>query len=287
MWGRYWNSTTCIHCNDLVAVEQAITTLLEQEEGVCRLSELPPLEISLKQLQTQRKWDRSFNLGIVSLFAGNDGWTIIKTWPGELLCHEAANDSRPRLSVLAMQLNCDAFYLGVYNDIFGILLEANASGQIHIAGVYDAEEIRREQFYQQPINVQGLVERFYLLKVSEPIQAAARINQNPELKRRIAELKQLAQENPDLECRIAWENEAWQGYTERIDRALETVLNSSDSWYWPSLDYRCYAEPDKLAAAKAHLLYFQLPNNYKPPSPYTLTREQWLDVFGHEPPDDD
>jgi hypothetical protein len=284
MWGWYWNYTTCIHCNDLVAVEQAITTLLEQEEGVYRLSELPPLEICLEQLRRQGKWDRSCNLWIVSLFAGNDGWTIIKTWPNELLCHKAANDSRPRLSVLAMQLNCDAFYLGAYDDIFGILLETNASGQIHVAGVYDAD-VPSERFYQQPINKPDLIDQFYLLKVSEPIQAAARINQSPKLKQRLAELEQLAEKNPELRHDPDWEQEVCQYHTERIDRALEAVLNGSNSWYWHGLPYSVYAEPDELAAAGARLLYFQPPTNYKLPQAYTMTRKQWLDIFGVEPPE--
>ena len=76
-------------------------------------------------------------------------------------------------------------------------------------------------------------------------------------------------------------------HTERIDRALEAVLNSSNSWYWPSLAYRCYAEPDELVASGARLLYFQPPTNYKLPQPYTMTRKQWLDIFGVEPPEDD
>lgn len=281
MFGRYWNFTTCIHCDNLTIIEQAVTNLLEQEEGCRRLSQLPPFTGSLDQLRAQHPADQSCHVWIVSLFSGNEGWTIVKTWPTELLCHKAANEYRPKLSALAMQLGCDAFHLGVRGSICGFLLEANAEGNIHISGTFYSD-FPDNQFYQQPNDSPGLIEQFSLLKMPEPIQAAAQVNQAPELQQRLAELKRLAEENPDLKHDFDWECEVYQGDTERIDRALEAVLNNSNSWYWIDLAYHAYTHPEELAAAGAHLLYFLPPTNYKPPRAYTMTPAQALEIFGVE-----
>lgn len=279
MFDRYWNFTACIRCDDLTAIEQAVTNLLEQEEGCLRLSQLPPSSSSLEQLQAHHPWDQSCYPWIVSLFAGKEGWTIVKTWPTELLCHKAADECCPRLSALAMQLSCDAFYLGVYADLFGFLLEANAAGRTYISGTFDPD-IPNDQFYQQPIDAPGLIKKFSLLEVPEPVEAAMRVNQDPELQQRLAELERLIEENPDSELKFDWECEVDRGYTERIDRALEAVMNRSNFWYWSNLAYYAYARPEELATDGAHLLYFQPPTNYKPPHAYTLTPAQLNEIFG-------
>lgn len=170
MFNRYWNFTTCIRCDDLTAIEKALTSLLEQEQGCRSHSQLPPLVGSLEQLQAQHPSDQSCHVWIVSLFAGNQGWTIVKTWPNELLCHPVAIDHRPRLSALAMQLRCDAFHLGVDASDWGFLLEANAAGHIYVSGTYDPDT-PNEQFYQQPIDAPGWTKQFSILEVPEQIQA--------------------------------------------------------------------------------------------------------------------
>ena len=106
----YSNYTTCIHCDDLVAIKQAVINLLEKEGG-SRIDKLPN---SVEEINAQKTW-------IVGLFPALQGWTIIKTWPAELLCSKTKDDSRSRLSALAMELNCDAFYISVYKSIPKIL----------------------------------------------------------------------------------------------------------------------------------------------------------------------
>ena len=279
MFNRYWNFTTCLRCDDLTAIEQAVTSLLEQEQGCRRLSQLPPLVGSLEQLQAQHPSDQSCHVWIVSLFPGNDGWTIVKTWPTELLCHPVAIEDRPRLSALAMQLGCDAFHLGVDASLWGFLLEANTAGCIYVSGTY-GPNIYSEQFYQQPIDAPDWMKQFSILEVPEQIQAAMQVNQDPKLQQRLAELERLAEENPNLKYDFDWECEVYQGYTERIDQALATVMSSSDAWYLADLAYRAYANLEKLTVAGSHLLCFRLPFDYKPPCAYTLTASQWNELFG-------
>jgi hypothetical protein len=197
------------------------------------------------------------------------------------------DDFRPRLSALAMQLGCDAFHLSVYEDIFGILMEVNAAGDLYVTGVFDVH-FPGEQFYQQPINETKPIEQFSLLKVPELFQEAMGINENPELMRKEAEYKQLkTQKNPDKKLLKALEREINQGHTERIDLVLGAAMNASNYWYCNNLACDIYTDPEKLSVAGARLLYFQPPINYKIPPAYQLTRKQWLDIFGIEPPLED
>lgn len=65
MWSRYFNYTTCIRCDDLTAVEQAITNLLEQEGGL-QIDQLPPLEGSPEQIEKDDSWKQRCKIMIVS-----------------------------------------------------------------------------------------------------------------------------------------------------------------------------------------------------------------------------
>lgn len=286
MWSRYFNYTTCIRCDDLTVVEQAIANLLEREGG-SRLGQLPPLEGSPEQIKEDGSWKQRC-IWMVSLFSGKDGWTTIKTWPTELLCHRSNDGSRPQLSALAMQLGCDAFHLSVYEDILGMLMEVNAAGEIHVVGAFDAN-FAGESFYQQPIDSTEMIEQFSLLEVPESFQAAMRVNEDPEIARKEAEYDRMDKEkNPDWQLlNELWWDVVGKGHTERIDHALAQAMGASDYWYLCPLVFYYYVYPEELAAAGAHLLYFQPPTNYKRPPAYTLTREQWLELFGDEPPEDD
>jgi hypothetical protein len=279
----YSNYTTCLHCDDLVVIQQAMTNLLEQEGG-CRISQLPPLEVSVEELTRNNTWYQICNFWIVGLFPGKGGWTIVKTWSSELLCHRIADDFRPRLSALAIQLRCDAFHLSVYGGTYGtcgILLEANAAGDIYVAGSFNAD-VPSESFYQQPIDEPDSIERFSLLKVPESFQTAMQINKAPEIIRNEEEYNRLkAEKHPNWSLlNELWSNEVSKGYTERIDMALEAILDRSGTWAYSHLAYAAYVHANELAAANGHLLYFQPPTNYKKPPAYTLTPDQQLEIFG-------
>lgn len=284
MFNRYWNFTTCIRSNNIDVIKQEITHLLEQEGCRC-LTQLPQHEGSLEQIQAVHPWEQSCNPWIISLFAGKSGWTIVKTSPSELLCQRTEGAICPRLSVLVMQLGCDAFHLGVYWAQVGILLEADTAGRIFISGTFGPDR-PTEQFYEERINLPGLLKQFSLLKVPEPMEAAMRVNQDPELQRRRDEVDKLLVENADSNLLPAQMDEFFQGYTERIDQALAKVIDNSKSWYWPDLIYDIYAHPEQLAATEAHLLYFQPPTTYKLGKAYTLSPFQLEAILGTEEEDE-
>jgi hypothetical protein len=112
------------------------------------------------------------------------------------------------------------------------------------------------------------------------------VNQDPELQRKKAEVDKLFLENVDSNLLPAQMDEVFQEYTERIDRALPKVIDCSKSWYWPYLIYDIYAHPEQLAAAGAHLLYFQPPPSYKAGYAYVLSPSQLEAILGTEEEDE-
>lgn len=255
---RYWNSTTCIRSDNLDAIAQAITHLLEQEEGCHRLEQLPPLQIDPEQLRSEPRLLEK-QLWIVCLAAGCLGWTIIKTSPKGLLCQRADGANRPRLSACSELLGCDAFHFQAYPAICGVLLEVDATGRTLSAGTGIPEEISNYQFYKQPIDLPDRFEQFSLIQVPESMQAAMKVNEN--LKPQFINEEDEFVGEEDVEC---------MEYTERIDCALAKLLDNSQSWFLHDLAYYACAHPEKLPAG-ARLLYFQAAANYQLLYPYTLS----------------
>lgn len=73
MFFKYFNFTTCIDFNELDALEQGITQLLEQEEGCHRLFQLPQLNCAPEQLRLNYPEAKLPNFWILSLFEGANG----------------------------------------------------------------------------------------------------------------------------------------------------------------------------------------------------------------------
>jgi len=245
MFERYWNFTSCVHCDNLASIAEAITHLLTQEEGCHLTNHLPQLTIDGEQLRNLRIWERP-RVWIVGLCSGKDGWIIIKTWPVELFCQRAKDASRPRLSNLAGKLGCDAFHYRVVRDICGILLEANAAGSTFLSGWNDYEGVNNEDemhwFYDEQINATEEISQFSLLEVSESIQAAMRVYQAPEVLAKEAEYEQILKEKSYSQLPVELINEVSKGYAERIDSALSEVIDSTKSWWFINdLLYHAYA----------------------------------------------
>lgn len=288
MFDRYWNSTTCIRSDDFAAITQVITSLLEQEEGCCRLTQLPQLSIELEQLRTLPGRERP-RLWVVGLFFGTGGWTIVKTWPRDLFCVRAEGASHPRLSDLAMQLRCDTFHFYVARDICGVLMEANAAGHIFISGQSDYEGVANydetSQFYCEQIDEpDDLVSQFFLLEVPQSMQMAMRINETPEIAKNEAEYERLKVASPDSEELLKLIYAINKGHAERIDIALAEVLDKSKScWYLRDLYYHAYTKSEQLEAKKAQLLYFQPPIRRNLPCPnISPTSRALLEEEGEE-----
>jgi hypothetical protein len=278
---HYWNDTICIHGDNPNTIAQQITNLLEPE-GFRRLNELPPHPDPDPE-QMSYSWQLGCPL-IIALFPGQGGWTIVKTFPVRFLCERAAGASRPRLSALAMQLGCDAFYLGVYERVVGMLLEADAAGRTFVSGCYEPD-IPSEKFFDEQIDDTELISRFFLLEVSEPLQAAIGVNQEPEYLRKQVEIDRLMAEVENSNSQYPeelWtqidilidEEYPFNGHTVRIDRALAKAIDVSNCWGWDSYNLleNIYTNPQELAAKEAKLLYFQPPATYQPRQPYVLTQ---------------
>jgi hypothetical protein len=270
---RYFNYTSCIRSQNINAITEIITNILEQEKGCQRLLRLPELAFDVEKLNSLKIWERS-RLWVIGLFCGEEGWTIIKTYPAEFLCTRKTNSDRPRLSELAVQLRCDAFHYRAVRDLDGILMEADSRGQIFVSGSNDHEgdysDDEQYQFYQEQINESSLYpQKFSLIEVSESIQAAMLVNEDPEIERKEAEYEKLMVDNtldPDahFEAMTALVPLVLQGYAERIDIALGGIINPSESffksfWYKYDLLYSAYIEAQELEKKGIKLLYFQPP----------------------------
>ncbi|MEH2136222.1 hypothetical protein [Nostoc sp.] len=185
---RYSNYTYCIRSDNLDLIEQALTHILEQEDS--HRIPLPPLsldgiELSIEEIETDVKKLRRYNsklsneLWAFGVFVGALEWTIIKTFPDELLCHRAKDAERPRLSELAIHLGTDAFYIG-YGEEGSIFMETDAKGGIFISGSVNEEHSEEGKFFEEQINLvdriqsleQKAPQRFFLLNVPEQIQTA-------------------------------------------------------------------------------------------------------------------
>jgi hypothetical protein len=126
MYGDYWSFTSYINSADLALVAKTITDLLIQENGCSLLPQIPYLLIDIKKLRWRYVNERP-PLLIVALAPGRNGWTVVRTNPAEWLFLRA-NKEHPRLSDIAMQLRCNAFFYRVVEDIDGLLMEVDAEG---------------------------------------------------------------------------------------------------------------------------------------------------------------
>ncbi|ELS01403.1 hypothetical protein Xen7305DRAFT_00011070 [Xenococcus sp. PCC 7305] len=244
MDGYYCNFAYCINSSDTIAIANAISKLLRQEQGITQIPQLPYLIFNFQELRQIRFWERP-PLAIVGIGSGNNGWSIIKSYPNEWLILRALNNNRLRLWNLATELKSDAFFYRVIDDIDGFLLEISR-GRIHY------------NFYSEP--------KFSLIKVPESFRRAIKVN--PEFARRISELyKDLDQQEKDGEeyfsvlTKIVIEER--EGDAERSNRALGKLIDPSQ-YFWGCCDFfsRVYIDFDLLNSMDIKLLYFQLPDNY-------------------------
>lgn len=291
----FWNYTTCIRCDNLELIEQALTRIMEQEG--CRRIPLPPLSMDVEELR-RYPWHLCNELWIVGLFIGASGWTIVKSLPEEFLCRRAKGANHPRLSNLALQIGSDAFYVGVY-EYGGILMEVDARGGIYISGAIGLEYSEEGKFFDEQINSQES-QRFFLLNVPEEMQTAEQVLQQKENQRleqwQEQFLEDYAQRNfPQMtpseleQWKSRWKSwfkkDKYQLYEEKggkklyeallseaslsfgghtdfelFERSLAQLLGGSRSYWYLGRDpliYRAYTQQQQLAADGARLLYFQ------------------------------
>ena len=175
----YNNSTTCIRTDNLDVIEQALTLILEKEG--CRLIPKPPLSPNNKPLIKEllhNPYKINPYLWVIGLTVGNLGWSIIKISIPELFCRRAKTANRPRLSELAIQKGCDVFNSSVQDRYYGVIVEANASGQILASGYLDCYGIENMKFYDEPVT--RVIEKlsFSLLNVPEEFNRIGQVKEH-------------------------------------------------------------------------------------------------------------
>mgnify|MGYP003460473633 CR=1 FL=1 len=121
------------------------------------------------------------------------------------MCRRAKNSNFPRLSELTKQLGCNGFYLRSY-DYYGILMEANANGEIFISGEIEGSEEDKKHFYEQQVDRRGK-QKFYLLQMQEEINEAMKppsSEEYQEKERRLQDLDRLQEleESRDLKFEV-------------------------------------------------------------------------------------
>lgn len=149
------------------------------------------------------------------------------------------------------------------------MLEADAAGRIFMSGWPGSEGPDKfNKFYDEPmLQLEEFPPRFSLLQVSEQMQAAMRVNEDPEWLIKEAEVMKLIEEKADLELFPDWVDwdEFSKSYLHRIGDALAKVVGGSPNyWYLNNLAYRIYDNPKEFEIDGVRLLYFQPPITYNP-----------------------
>jgi hypothetical protein len=281
----YSNHTSCINLHNINWIEQNIIKIFEQEE--CQYILRPPLPQNhqpLIQKLRSSPLEMKSCLGIIGLFEGNSGWTVIKTEPSELFCRKAKNTSFPLLAKLARQTKCNAFHHTVADREWGVLLEVSNSGKTFASGYLESDYIKYMKFYTEDIRKPRENKNFLLLNVSEEFQKAGRvaIRLNQEEKQaREEELELLYQSNEKELRKQAWDEwkELNMSWFERVDEDLGKIICKSDAfWHENNLLYKAFAEPEKLEKDGVRLLFFQVGQFHLNPN----TEEIWSPITSRE-----
>lgn len=247
MYDFYWNFTSCVRSDSRNNIRWAIINLLEREIGCYLLPKLPYLVINTEKLRWLTISERP-PLLMVGLGIGREGWTIIKTYPNDWFFLRTPDGKRPRLSALAMKLKCDAFHFRVINGMEGLLLETDSNGKFRFDCTKDPS--------------------FSLIEISERLQKAMLVKQNPEIIRResvfLAEFnKQKAKGKIDLELLANMSEGLGESSLEQIDTALAITIDPFQN-YWHSYDLfdQIYNNYNQLEEMNVKFLYFYPPDNY-------------------------
>lgn len=172
------DGSTCVRSDNLDLIEQALTSILEQE-GCRRISKPPLPQNSAPVMEKLRSFPSHVTpyFWVFGLVVGRFGWTLVQSWPSELLCQRARSATRPRLSELAMQTGCDAFHCMRGDRYWGAVLEADASGRTFASGNVDCmegDDIKTMRFYDEPIIERTGGLHFFLLNVPLELQIKIR-----------------------------------------------------------------------------------------------------------------
>ena len=257
------NCVTCINSENLDLIEQGIQEILDLEK-LQQISKplLPQDSKPLLQHLLSSPYQIN-NLLVIGLYPSNFGWTVIQTSKEDFFCRRAKNDTKPRLSILSKRINYDAFAYSFYNNFLGALLEANANGNIFVAGYLDNSDSREDAdiFYREPVNLLSGGLCFNLLNVSKELQDISK-QRDIDLEKRKEELEQLADLYPEkINYALSEYKKIASSAFVRADENLRQLLSCSESfWYGYHLLYNAYAKSEQLASERIKLLFFKPKN---------------------------
>ncbi len=105
---------------------------------------------------------------------GAPGWTVLETFPPELLLERPAGSREPRIVGLARRLGCDAVYLAIHDGAEVLLVEADARGRWAATGAGDLSQRDPDRLDRDDPRAgrDGTVPRVVILEASEPMRAA-------------------------------------------------------------------------------------------------------------------
>ena len=281
---RYWNYIDCINSSDISLIETTIIEILSKE-GFTRSNSLPKsilklIEECTKNPLSQSYWQLAKEILIIGLFPGASGWTIVQTNPVDFMCRRAKNSSKPRLSELTARMNCKAFHWSVYQDYWGILLEANEKSDVFVSGGHPIDKKSEENlYYQEPIDYKERW-KFHLIDIPENIQEAIRAETKEEFETRSARLDKLYILEDSLDNRILEEleidlsvrdidiqAEIRELLIERsgttTDRVLREYIGNCSRYWGKCLYYISVQEEEQIQTDGGKLLYFHTPKYYQ------------------------
>ena len=257
-----WNTITCVNSHNLDLIEHNLVSMFKKEG--CRQISKPPLPKNPKPLLRELCSSyRINNLFVIGLSLGNFGWTIIKSSSDNLFCNRAKNSFRPRISELAILIDCDAFTYQFYDFFLGALLEADASGKTFVSGYLDNTNSITENdiFCSEQVNYMATGLNFILLNKSNELKLSCQKNEISKegIQNRIDELDILVEQHPEkINYALSEYKKIHKSRFVRDNEHLGEILCKSDSfWHEDQLLYQAFANPQKLEANGVRLLFFQ------------------------------
>lgn len=265
MTREYYNYVDCINNENLSLIETSLIEIL-YEEGFKQIEIFPKHILIDENLYYSRRryWRLIKEVLVISLFPGASGWTIIKTIPKEFLCRRSSNNLRPRLSKLAILINCQAFHWSIYQSNFGVLLEANKEGNIFVSGSHSLyKEFEQDLYYQEIINYKEEW-KFHLLDIPKNLKKAIEPPKREEFEKaaiRLDELIALSSQGIDT-FEEMMELDFDSGTT--ADLAFKQFIgNNSPYWTKGGNFYVLYTEEEKIKSEGGKVLYFETPQYYQ------------------------
>ena len=133
-----WNHNIYIHSSDLDAIERGLIAVFKKE-GYHHIPKSSPhiREYYSRHYDYMRRHKEPplDSLRVAVIFPGGIGWTMMQTYPVEILFKRATGTERPRLADLTVELGGDAFQLNLYHNDTLVLRTYALTGKTNYGGM--------------------------------------------------------------------------------------------------------------------------------------------------------